>query len=255
MPDKSLLIASIYGPSERNKEWYFLQRKFISKTTLIPFDFKLVLNKVSSDIFEEKHILLRNKKNIGHPAAIEQIVEFVKANQRYSSILLLDSDCFPDRAGWHSVLDQQMAKYNKQIAAPIRYENLDSFPHPCAVYMDRVVVDEDVINFSYTETLNLLGDIFEEVGGAMINHSARVLPLLRTNRINLHPVAAGVYHHLFYHHAAGSRGFDFRLTKRYSYYDHWMPQSVEEQVQLGKSLERLLFLNPERFIDKLMYGY
>src|SRR2546425_2026497 len=43
-------------------------------------------------------------------------------------------DCFPVRKGWHDVLANQMHRFNKDFAAPVRAENLDLFPHPSAVF-------------------------------------------------------------------------------------------------------------------------
>lgn len=252
-PSKKILILSVYAPSELNGYWYRLQKRFIKKNTLLPYDFKIISNNVITDLFDKNDILCTNDKNIGHPAAIEQMLEYMRASKGYSGFLILDSDCFPVRPGWHEVLDQQMQRFNKSLAAPIRYENLDMFPHPCVVYMSKEGVKNPKINFEYKEVKNLLGDMIDEVGGAMCDLSDEVLPLLRTNRINLHPVAAGIYHHLFYHHAAGSRGFDFRLIKKYEFCSHWIDS--ETHTKFGEQLFDTLIEDPDGFIDKLMHGY
>ncbi len=251
---KKILIMSVYAPSELNQSWYALQKHFIKKNTLLPFDFKIITNNVNPDFFEEKEVVRINDKNIGHPAGIEQMLEYMREHQKdYDSFLILDSDCFPVRPGWHEVLGQQMQRFNKTLAAPIRYENLDLFPHPCVVYLNKEGLNNPKVNFNYTEVKNLLGDMINEVGGAMCELSDEVLPMLRSNRINLHPVAAGIYHHLFYHHAAGSRGFDFRLIKEYNYCSHWIDN--ETHAKYGEQLLEALLENPDGFIDKLMHGY
>ena len=250
---KPVLIMSIYAPSEYNEHWYKLQKHFIKRNTLIPYDFKVIVNNVSTDLFEEDEVIQVNDKNIGHPAGIDQILAYMRHQDSYGGYLILDSDSFPVRPGWHEVLDQQMLRLNKNIAAPIRYENLDMFPHPCIVYMTKVGVENPKINFNYKEVKNLMGDMIDEVGGAMSELSDEVLPLLRTNRVNLHPVAAGIYHHLFYHHAAGSRGFEFRLMKMYDYCGHWIDN--ESQLDYGEQLMDALVRDPDGFIDKLMHGY
>ena len=177
----------------------------------------------------------------------------MRERDEYSGYLLLDSDCFPTGTGWHEILDNQMERLDKSIAAPIRYENLDKFPHPCAVYMTNKGVNNPKVDFNYAKVENLLGDLIDEVGGMMPEVSDQVLPMLRTNRVNLHPVAAGIYHHLFYHHGAGSRGFDFRLLKMYEYYNHWIDN--ECQPDYGEQLMSALINDPDGFIDKLMYAY
>jgi len=251
---KPLLIMSVYAPSEYNADWYKLQKYFIKKNTLIPYDFKIVVNSISTNLFEADEVIQINNKNIGHPAGIQQIFSYMREKkEKYSGYLLLDSDAFPVRAGWHDILDKQMSQFNKSIAAPIRYENLDKFPHPCVVYMNELGINNPNVNFNYAKVKNLLGDMINEVGGMMPVVSDEVLPLLRTNRVNLHPVAVGIYHHLFYHHGAGSRGFDFRLLKMYQYYDHWIDN--EGQPEYGEQLMEALVRDPEGFIDKLMCGY
>jgi len=247
---------SVYAPSEYNEHWYELQKHYIKRNTLVTYDFKVVVNNIDTGLFEEDEIIKVNDSNIGHPAGIEQIFSYMREpeqQEKYSGFLLLDSDAFPVGTGWHEILDKQMKKLNKNIAAPIRYENLDMFPHPCVVYMNKEGINNPKVNFNYAKVENLMGDMINEVGGLMPNISDEVLPLLRTNRVNLHPVAAGIYHHLFYHHGAGSRGFDFRLLKMYEYYKHWIDN--ETQPEYGEQLMSALVSDPEGFIDKLMYAY
>lgn len=251
--NSSLLIMSVYAPSTYNPYWYELQKKFIKRTTLVPYDFKIIVNNVDAKLFDEEDIIRINKENIGHPAAINQIFSFMKREKLYTRYLLLDSDCFPVRAGWHNILDKQMTEFNKTIAAPIRYENLDMFPHPCVVYMNDKGLNNIGLSFDYAMVDNLLGDKIDEVGGLMVKITKYILPLLRTNRVNLHPVAGAIYHHLFYHHGAGSRGFDFRLLKKYEYYNHWIDNKNQEKF--GDDLMVALISDPNSYIDKLMYGY
>lgn len=248
-----LLIMTVYAPSELNAHWYRLQKHFIKKNTLIPYDFKIITNNVNKALFEDEEIFCVNNKNIGHPAAIKQMQKYMKEQDSYSSYLILDSDCFPVRPGWHNILDQQMKRFDKSLAAPIRYENLDTFPHPCFVYMSQDGMKNPDVNFDYTKVKNLMGDTIDEVGGAMCEISDEVLPMLRSNRINLHPLAAGIYHHLFYHHAAGSRWFDFRLIKEYNYCSHWIDNDTH--ADFGVNLFNTLIQDPDSFIDKLMHGY
>lgn len=251
--NKKILIMTVYAPSDYNHYWYKLQKYFIQKNTAIPYDFKIIANNVDTDLFEPDEVAINNNSNIGHPKGIRQIINYMKDSNDYSGYLLLDSDCFPVRQGWHEILDQQMLKLNKCIAAPIRFENLDLFPHPCSVYMKQSAIIEEKINFDYAVIKNLMGDGIDEVGGNMLSVIDDVMPLLRTNRVNLHPVAAGIYHHLFYHHGAGSRGFDFRLLKMYEYYNHWIDN--KSQADYGEQLMKALVVDPDGFIDKLLYAY
>jgi hypothetical protein len=76
------------------------------------------------------------------------------------------------------------------------------------------------------------------------------LPLMRSNLVNRHPVAAGIYHHLFYHHGAGSRSFEFRVVNKYKYCEHWWADDDNES--LATQLREELFDNPKKFLAKLM---
>lgn len=250
---RKILIMTVYAPSDYNHYWYKLQKHFISKNTTIPYDFKIITNNVDEEMFENSEVVITNSSNIGHPKGIRQIIDYMKDHPDYSGYLLLDSDSFPIRQGWHDILDKQMKKLEKCIAAPVRFENLDLFPHPCSVYMHESAIINSKINFDYTIVKNLMGDEIDEVGGNMLSVIDDVMPMLRTNRVNLHPVAAGIYHHLFYHHGAGSRGFDFRLLKMYEYYNHWIDN--DGQSDYGEQLMQALVSDPDGFIDKLVYAY
>ena len=248
---KPMIIASIYAPSELNAQWYKLQKRFIEKTTKIEYDYKIILNGANSGDFSANDILLDNRENKGHSYALSQLLNYFRSHP-YGCYLILDSDCFPVWNGWHDVLIEQMEKFNKIIAAPVRTENLDVFPHPSAFFILGKGIDHPKLNFDPNETINLLGDKVVEVAGAMQSMTAQLLPMVRSNVRNLHPVAAAVYHHLFYHHGAGSRDFNFRILKRYDYYWHWMGEN-EPDKQCNQLLDALMS-NPDKFIHSLMYG-
>jgi hypothetical protein len=231
---KKLLIVSIYAPSDFNRQWYSLQKRFLEKTTKIPFEFKVVLNGCDASEFEGADILYANDDNIGHSQALKQVL-YKFRSVPCDAYLVLDSDCFPVWDGWHDVLFEQMQKFNKIIAAPVRVENLDLFPHPSAFFILGHGIQHPKINFDVTQITNLLGGAVADVGGAMQNTIGQLLlPMLRTNVVNLHPVAAAIYHHLFYHHGSGSRDFDFRILKRYDYYGHW--HSSDDKEEQGRRL-------------------
>lgn len=247
--NSKVLIASVYGPSDRSEDWYKLQKKFIKMNTTCDFEYKIVLNGIQPTRFHPEDILLENGENIGHAPALQQILEHFKT-AHYDAYLILDSDCFPIYRGWHALLLDQMTEHDKQMAAPVRTENLDTFPHPCAFFMTREGLYDPRLDFANAQTGNLLGEPFPpDVGARMNGMTDTVLPLLRTNVVNVHPMAAGIYHHLFYHHHAGSRNFNCRVIDRYKYYDHWYDRM--EQTAHVHSLEKKLFRNPERFIKKL----
>lgn len=246
---KPLLILSPYAPSEHNRMWYDLQRYFISKTTTVDFDFKVFLNGLDKDDFDTADIAGISSTNDGHSAAMAILLEYARQHP-YQNYLFLDSDCFPIKQDWSTVLTGQMQEMNKFAAAPVRVENLDLFPHPCAVFIDGNEIHNKIIDFRNDRVITNLLDIeVSDVGTAMYGMEG-FLPLLRTNAVNVHPVGAAIYHHIFYHHGAGSRSFNCRIVDRYKYHQHWYNEDRQDvhAAHLLKTLKK----NPTRFINRLL---
>jgi hypothetical protein len=248
-----VLVTSIFAPSPWNRSWYAVQRRYIEKTRDANVRFATYLNGVTSEsLGDGVDVAGSSTTNDGHSAALRAVLDiFRKSDHDY--FLILDSDCFPIHPDWLNVLTKQMAALRKRFAAPVRVENLDLFPHPSAFFMTSDSVRDSRLDFDLGQvTSNLVGDGVTDVGSAMSGLLPDLLPLLRTNLRNLHPVAAAIYHHLFYHHGAGSRGFRFRVTHRYSYYAHWW--DAGRDADLGETLTRQLFAGPEQFIESLTKG-
>jgi hypothetical protein len=252
MVQPSLFIASVYAPSPWNRDWYRLQRKFIAQNTAnIAVKFGVLLNGIdANELDDEADIIGICSGNTGHSAGMAKLLELFRASG-CTHFLFLDSDCFPIHPDWFNVLRAQMQRFGKRFAAPIRYENLDRFPHPCAFFCDAEAIQDERINFDIGFAGdNILHESVRDVGNAMLPLLPEILPLMRTNRVNHHPVAAAVYHHLFYHHGAGSRNFEFRVIDKYGYCDHWWNKSQDEQ--LADQLRAELFERPEFFLKGLM---
>ena len=174
-----------------------------------------------------------------HLYCLKELIKLVDQNS--DTYLILDSDCFPIQQGWQSMLLNTISKNGYQVAAPIRAENFDLFPHPCAMFItNKGMKTLKMIpsNQHYYNT-NLLGIERQE---PTCNHLA--FPLLRSNQVNIHPVGAAIYYNMFYHHGAGSRQPIPQLASFYSCLDS--PDSVE----WNSSLERLNS-DPWAYITKL----
>lgn len=246
--DPRLLVVAIYAPSDLNAVWYRLQQRYLACTTA-DYTFKLMLNGIDAAPFAGADAIAASPENRGHAWALETVLEYFRQHL-HAAYLILDSDCFPVTEGWRGVLDEQLRRFGKTFAAPVRTENLDLFPHPCAVYLLPDALATGGLNFGRgVDRPNLLGEEVGDVGSAMTGIPS-LLPLLRTNARNVHPVAAAIYHHLFYHHGAGSRDFVFRVLKRFAYYEHWYDSWASEGHQ-ADVLDALLD-DPERFIGSLM---
>ena len=88
----------------------------------------------------------------------------------------------------------------------------------------------------------------KDVGAGLLPIRGDLLPLLRSNLRNPHPIAAAVYNHLFYHHGAGSRAFAFRAIDKFGYYAHWREQDDPAEAD---ALLQALFADPDGFIRGL----
>lgn len=250
---KKILIGSVFGPSERNQTWYDLQLEFLNKTTNCKFDHVVFLSGADKKIFSSSQII-GEVENTWEPLEVEGKTEnfcphilgvqtIIKHFHRegYDHCLILDSDCFPIQNDWHEKLLEKMG--GKSYAAPIRTENLDVFPHPSAFFIKTLCG----VRFKPTQWIkNLLGEDVLDNGSCI--PMDETFPLMRTNKYNPHPIFAGIYYDMFYHHCCGSRTPDTRSTKS-GYYDILMSQ--EEHVRIEQYLFEALKKNPSAFLKKL----
>lgn len=213
--------------------------------------FGVFLNGVEVDTQGTSACVVANSPgNIGHGPALERLLGLFRTEWRGADgYLLLDSDCFPISENWLGSLQASMQRNDKRFAAPVRYENLEPYPHPCALYIDGSALDDPRLRFDATAAAtNLLGAQVRDIGAGLQPLAPDLLPLLRSNARNPHPVACAVYNHLFYHHGAGSRDLNFRATHRFQYYSHW---HQEGGAMEAARLTGALFADPGGFVDAL----
>jgi hypothetical protein len=173
-----------------------------------------------------------------HLAGLQCLAGYALSNQdSYSGFLVLDSDAFPIAPKWIEVLNCRLAKFQKPCAAAVRTENLDAFPHPCVAYSRQA----GSLRFSLRDTVSLLGHSVRDI----VCDGEGWLPLLKSNRTNVHPVLATVYSGLFYHHGCGSRNFRMRSTLA-GYYDE-----VLETAPSADALLTALRADPAAFLAAL----
>ncbi len=223
------MVGSVFTDHTRSAVWYDLQMKYLRRTTK-DYTHVVFLNG-DNDIYTSSKVIRRSAVLTGsaaHAEGLNALIDYFHTTS-HDRLLLIDSDCFPIRDDWFG----RLSRY--PIAAAVRYENLDTFAHPCVFFMGR-----SNVRFSVSDGVNLLGRKFQDT----MSNVTEFFPLLRSNKVNRHPILGGVYWNSFYHHGAGSRGLGFRLFDS-GYYDNIDHKSIEE------ALFQELTHDPDKFLDAI----
>jgi hypothetical protein len=148
----------------------------------------------------------------------------------------------------------------RHIVAPVRAENLDAFPHGCALFIDGRYLREQPrghIRLVTKPTTNFAGFTTEDLvfdGTDVIDSDGKQLwcPLIRSNTWNPHPIVAAIYGHVFYHHGAGSRSPLFRVVET-GLFRHYLTEA--QHIRLEETLFTMLCEDPEGLCTRLAGGY
>lgn len=234
MKNKILVGATFRDAAQDQIDWLDLQLKFLEATTCdghgkMLFDHVSYVNWDGKYAPKERHregdieqFDSRNTKIIGlggesvvtaasptsqqHVNSLNAILQYFREEKdNYEYFLFLDNDAFPIRISWVDDLTTKMKEQGKDIAVAIRTENLETRWHASILLSDRIGLNSLSFRMELLGLTNLLGE--EEydvtVGGYQHDLKGRVWPLIRTNQINIHPVAYGIYFDMFYHHTFG----------------------------------------------------
>lgn len=231
-----LLIGSVFIDHSRSNAWYQLQQKYLKATTN---NFThLVCSSGMSQYKQSQVIKIVNRPGqAGHILGLNTIIEHFNKHPEYDHLLLLDSDCFPIQKQWQENLVRSMKGFD--VAAIARYENLDMFAHPSAFFVNRA--GAKTLQFGLRPCTNLVGFSYQDT----MSNVTKFFPLMRSNRLNHHPVLFGIYWDCFYHHGAGSRNLKFRLF--YSYYNEDKNVSTMEETKFKELVD-----NPNGFMNVLL---
>jgi hypothetical protein len=199
-----IYIATVHVASAR---WIDLQLAFLHRNLGEPFKVYANLQDVPDD---HAHKFDRVFTMLGdHPAKLNLLAGEITAVARPEDVIIfLDGDAFPIADPLPTV---RAGLDRSALVAVRRDENLtDKQPHPsfCAVR----VGDWERLHGDWSpgygwESTN--GKLTTDVGGNLLRALERAgddwTPLLRSNRVNLHPLWFGVYGNVVYHHGAGFR--------------------------------------------------
>jgi hypothetical protein len=158
-------------------------------------------------------------------------------------------DAFAIRKGWLDLFATSKFKPEFDIAAVVRSENLETRLHSSFLLAKPVALGNLCFGVSGVGS-DLRGEGENDVNVGNFYQSiyrAKALPLMRSNRYNIHPLLFGVYYDLLYHNSCGTaRHFNMRSR---DYWDHMVPAEFD----VMKTTEEL-FANPNEFIGRLA-GY
>jgi len=243
---KNLLIVSTFGP-DATADWKDIQQCFIDRYTT-NYDYAVYLHEVEESAFDDCKILGRTEGVLLHalPEMFNNIYKYFRTHE-YENYLLLDSDCFPIKHNWQKKLNKVMG--DKWYAAPVRTDNLDTFPHPCALYIKGEHVAKPIFSFDRKVNFmqNLRGEEVFDIGTGFkteFDGQHILFPLVRSNFLNAHPMLAAIYGDMFYHHGAGSRTPFFRSTS------YWR-SLVSDYEEAGQRCFDWVQEDPDGFIAML----
>lgn len=216
---KQLLVGSIFrdgGPDQA--EWLELQLKFLRATTP-SFDHVSYVNSPKHDLLEGLGTTFVND-NVAdtsnaltvtsqqHINGLNGLLAYFKGcRHNYDYFLFLDNDAFPIRKEWLRSLVLKMDRHGRQIAVAVRPENLEYRWHASILFASQSSLDSLRFGLDRLPSSDFMSHDEWDVGVGAFQGKLRhlVWPLIRTNKVNIHPIAYGVYYDMFYHHTFGGR--------------------------------------------------
>lgn len=230
---KQLLVGSAFRDALPDQlQWLDLQLRFLKASTP-EFDHVSFVNGKGAyaeeeepelgdiaafDQFDTKVVGIGEKDTTSDPSptssqhihALNELLSYFKEQRHnYAYFLFLDNDAFPIRNGWLPTLVTKMGEHDKSVAAVIRSENLETRWHASVLLVEERALDSLDFTLHSVDGGDLMGVAELDVGIGPFQDELRkqVLPLIRTNQFNLHPVAYGIYFDMFYHHTFGSQRY------------------------------------------------
>jgi RimJ/RimL family protein N-acetyltransferase len=213
---KRVLVGSIFASAnEYQSKLLELQLYFLGMTTE-SFDHVAVVNdtkdikKFNTKVIDAEVI----KKSTGnhpiptecHISGLRKLLKYFKENvDNYDYFLFLDSDAFPIRENWDLEQAKLLKNYGKKMSMAIRYENLEQRLHSSVLFITGKNLD--ILSFDVSNKgLNLFGNTERDIRPVRFDKEllSITFPLIRSNRVNYHPLWCGVYFDSFYHHQCGT---------------------------------------------------
>ena len=252
-PKKNLIVGSVFArDNQLQRQWLDLQLSFLKATTQ-DFDHVAILySEVESDYFSSRTETIRitpftsDVSSVAHEIGLKFITRLFQSRRKvYDHFLILDSDAFPIRDNWQSILLNKMEHHS--VAMPVRTEDLETRPHASILFAKDDILDD--LNFKVGVSGNdLIGNVETDIlAGRFQSRRDDVFTLIRSNQFNIHPVLFGIYYDCFYHHGCGSgRPYNLRSI------DYW-DVICDKEFDINSYTQELMS-NPIEFIRRLRYA-
>ncbi len=265
-----LLVGSTFASGEQQQlDWFDLQRDFLNLTTS-NYDRCIYVAHPDTSSFKDAHIVgsrnsdpSRLHSSVLHLEGLRSLhAYFLTQQDNYDAFLFLDSDAFPVKKDWLTrlVSGMQEQKIKRDCAAIVRTELCEMRYHASVLFcLPSALTDLEFLfgQMKGLEGQDLLG-YFENdihISYQYAPGRSRVLPLLRTNQYNVHPVACGIYYDMFYHHAFGSEHGVKKHTEPFKSLRHVGKHSYGLGWSGGhydfRSLYNKIMTTPGEFVEKL----
>ena len=169
--------------------------------------------------------------------------EIVNEARPTDVVIFLDGDAFPIADPMPTV---RRGLDSTSLVAVRRDENDDCQPHPCFCAVE--VSEWGKLHGDWSRGFGWVrgdGRVKADIGGNLLRALERSdrtwTPLLRSNRVNLHPLWFGVYGDIVYHHGAGFRKPISRIDLK------------DRPRSSGRGRERPVVGRPLRMLDDISY--
>lgn len=197
-------VATVHFESAR---WIDIQLRYLHSNLSEPFEVWASLEDVPGDHAGKFDRVI---PSLGpHAGKLNLLGAEIVAQARPDDIIVfLDGDAFPIADPLPTIRE---ALDRSSLVAVRRDENAtDRQPHPC--FCAVTVSEWERLRGDWSPGYcwkTTGGEMATDVGGNLLRSLERVnaqwTPLVRTNRVNLHPLWFGVYGGIVYHHGAGFR--------------------------------------------------
>jgi hypothetical protein len=202
---KVIHIATVHWNSPR---WIVPQENYFRRHLKSDFRVYAWLNNIP-DAPTDSFYYFTREPVAPHAVKLNLLADIIAASAKPDDLLIfIDGDAFP--VGDIEALMREKLSAAKLLAVQRLENNGDVQPHPC--FCATTVGFWREIQGDWKEGhrwKNKNGEDVTDVGGNLLGMLERLgiawSPMLRSNRVNLHPLFFGIYGEVIYHHGAGFR--------------------------------------------------